>query len=266
MDEGQSQYDGVSQFDLDVDIEYERQEQEKTVWIGDRHFVDQSWVSCGEDTPLEVDDARPLTLHTYLRHPPGSPEAGKSYAHDCHPFVAFLHLLHAAPESSDIFISIPYLTDFTVVDQLCHYADPSNGGLQIYIVLGPKDWNIECLENFVGRSESRQTAVARLHIKRFGRDDGSVRSSFMHSKAMVSPAGTMIGSYNYTNAARLRHREHAVLLAPGPDFQSDGIRMELQEVWQGVQGNEIQIKRKPSAEKHKAPSGTVYNPYKKSKS
>jgi hypothetical protein len=73
----------------------------------------------------------------------------------------------------------------------------------------------------------------------------------------------MIGSYN---AARLRHREHAVLLAPGPDFESDGIRMELQELWQGIQGNKIRIKRKPSAEKHKAPCGSVYsNPYKKSR-
>ena len=198
MEGGDSQYDTVSQFDLDVYIEFERQEQEKTVWISDGHFVDQSWVSQGEDTLIEVsDDRRPLVLHTYLRHPPGSPEAGKSYAHDCHSFVAFLHLLHTAPELSEIYISIPYLTDFTVVDQLCHYADPSNGGLQIYIVLGPKHWNIECLENFVGRSESREAAVARLHIKICGLDDDSVRSSFSHSKAMVSPVGTMVGPYNY---------------------------------------------------------------------
>ena len=263
MEGGDSQYESASQFDLDIDIEFERQEQEKTVWISDGHFVDQSWVSLGEDAPVGVDDARPLALHNCLRHPPGSPEAGKSYAHGSHPFVAFLHLLHAAPESSNIFMSIPYLSDFTVVDQLCHYADPSNGGLQIYIVLGPKQWNIECLESFVGRSESRETAVARLHIKRYGRDDDSVRSSFSHSKAMVSPAGTMIGSYDYTNAARLRHREHAILL--GPDFDSTGIRMELQELWQGISGDEIQIKRLPSLTKYKPPPGTVHNPYAKRK-
>ena len=88
MEGGDSQYDTASQFDLDVDIDFERQEQEKTVWIGDGHFVDQSWVSLGEDTPLGISDDRPLALHTYLRHPPGSPEAGKIFLGTAQRFIS----------------------------------------------------------------------------------------------------------------------------------------------------------------------------------
>ena len=169
-------YSTCSQFDVDVDVDFERAEQDATVWIGDGHFVDQSWVSLAADDAIEATRDVPAVLHTCLRHPSGAPLAGTSYAHDCHPFVAFVHLLEHAQKGSDVFMSIPYLSDFAVVDQLCHYADPEDRNLQIYIVLGPKNWNIECLEKFVGRSKARETAMDRLYIKRYGRDDGSKSS------------------------------------------------------------------------------------------
>lgn len=257
-------YSALSQFDVDVDVDFELAEQDATVWIGDGHFIDQSWVNQGTDDAIEATEERPAVLHTCLRHPTSEPEAGKSYAHDCHPFVAFVHLLQNAQEGSDVFLSIPYLSDFTAIDQLCHYADPEYGGLQIYIVLGPKTWNVECLEKFVGRSKSRETALARLHIKRFGRDDGVTSASFSHSKAMVSSAGVMIGSYNFTNAARLRHMEHGVLL--GQDFDSSGLRSELQNLWQQAPGPVVRITRLPSPSKFiPPPTDGVYNPHKKLK-
>jgi PLD-like domain len=253
---------GVSQFDVDVDVAFERAEQEATMWIGDGHFIDQSWVNQGTDNAIEATVERPAILHTCLRHPASVPEAGKSFAHDCHPFVAFVHLLRNARQGSEVYMSIPYLSDFTVIDQLCHYADPAYGGLQIYIVLGPKTWNVECLERFVGRSQSRETALARLHIKRFGRDDGSAAASFCHSKAMVSSAGVMIGSYNFTNAARLRHTEHGVLL--GVDFDSSGLLAELQNLWRQAPEPAVTITRVPSPARFIPPAdGSIYNPYAK---
>jgi hypothetical protein len=125
---------GMSQFDVDVDIAFELAEQEATVWIGDGYFIDQSWVSQGTDNPIEATEERPAILHTCLRHPASVPEAGKSFAHDCHPFVAFVHLLRNARHGSEVYMSIPYLSDFTVIDQLCHYANIHCVGAQ----------NLEC--------------------------------------------------------------------------------------------------------------------------
>jgi hypothetical protein len=69
-------YSTCSQFDVDADIDFERAEQEATVWIGDAHFVDQSWVSLGTDDAIEATGDLPAVLHTCLRHPSGAPEAG----------------------------------------------------------------------------------------------------------------------------------------------------------------------------------------------
>ena len=151
-------------------------------------------MSLGELEPIKPDPERPLVLHTCLRHEEGSPKAGYSYAHDRHPFVAFLHLLDTAEPGSEFFVSIPFLGDFDAIDQLCHYANPEYGGLQIYIVLGPNDWNVGTLERFVGRSKSREETVSRLHIKRFGHDQHWSTATYSHSKAMVSSEGAMIGS------------------------------------------------------------------------
>ena len=124
------------------------------------------------------------------------------------------------------------------------------------ILLGPKTWVIESFESFVGEDSSREEAVARLHIKRYGRDEADSHSKYSHSKVMVTPAGTMIGSYNYTYASRFRHTEHGVLL--GPDHDTSGLLAELNDLWTRA-GPEISIKKKSK------PVYDKVNPYKKRK-
>ena len=145
--------------------EYELLEQEKVVWVSDGHFIDQSWVSLGESTPVRpLHTDKVYVLSTWLRHEDGELK-GESYAHDRHPFVVFLHLLDKAEANSTVFLSIPFLSDFDAIDQLCYYADPQNGGLTINVILGPAITNIVNLENFVGRSQTREEAVGKLHVQ-----------------------------------------------------------------------------------------------------
>ena len=73
---------------------------------------------------------------------------------------------------------------------------------------------------------------------------------------MVTTAGTMIGSYNYTYASRLRHTEHGVLL--GSDHDTSGLLAELNDLWTRA-GPEISIKKKSK------PVYDKVNPYKKRK-
>jgi hypothetical protein len=81
---------------------------------------------------------------------------------------------------------------------------------------------------------------------------------------MVCTAGAMIGSYNYTAAARLRHTEHAVLL--GPDSDLEGMKVELAEMWHTIPGTELKFSRVPSPTKFSPPPpGELHNPYKKQK-
>ena len=245
-----------------LDEAFERHIQDSVVWVGDGHFIDQSWVNLGESDPAKPDPERPLVLHTCLRHEEGSPKAGYSYAHDRHPFVAFVHLLDTAEPGSEFFMSIPFLGDFDAIDQLCHYANPEYGGLQIYIVLGPKQWNVETLEKFVGRSKSREEAVSRLHIKRFGHDKHWSTATYSHSKAMICSAGAIIGSYNLTGAARLRHTEHSVLL--GSESNIEGLRNEFRQLWGNIKTAEIKISRTPSTTDDAPPTaGKIHNPYAK---
>jgi hypothetical protein len=110
--------------DDQFDAAFEREIQDSTVWVGDGYFIDQSWVSLGETKPVEPEEERLLVLHTCWRHPLGHEKAGRSFAHDHHPFVAFVHLLDIALPVSDVFMSIQFLGDFNVIDQLCHYASP----------------------------------------------------------------------------------------------------------------------------------------------
>ena len=243
-----------SQFDVDVEVDFELAQERATVWVGDEqdkdgYFVDQSWVGC-----IQAKEDRPAVLHTFLRHP----SSGYSFAHDCHPFVAMVHLLTRAQIGSDVFLSIPYLSDVTAVDQLCHHADPQHKNLHIYILLGPHPNSITCLETFVGRSPARETAVGHLHIKQ----NGTNSASFSHSRVMVSSAGVMLGSYDGTNASRLRHYEHGILL--GPDFDGSGLQAELEHLWQQAIGPALHIiARAPSLTKFlPPPKDRVYNPYK----
>lgn len=237
-----------------VDLEYEREQQEATEWIGESHFVNRKWMFLDRETTDEVvvSPERPLILHTGAR----VTSSDESFAHEQHPFVAFVHLLKSAEKNSVVFISVPFLTDFMVIDELCHYADPAISGLYVKMLLGPKTWVVETFESFVGEDSGREESVARLHIKRYGRDEADSHSKYSHSKVMVTSSGIMIGSYNYTYASRFRHTEHGVLL--GPDYDTTGILAELNDLWTRS-GAEISIKKKTK------PVYDKINPYKKRK-
>lgn len=89
-------------------------------------------------------------VHTYRRN-----TIHESYAHDAHPLVAFRHLLTEAPLESDVFISMPFFTDFAVMDNLARYARcEADGGrdLNIKIIFGPDDSNKAEIQRFVGQS------------------------------------------------------------------------------------------------------------------
>mmetsp|Transcript_15208 Transcript_15208/g.21996 ORF Transcript_15208/g.21996 Transcript_15208/m.21996 type:complete len:253 (-) Transcript_15208:23-781(-) len=238
-----------------IDLEYEKEQQDATEWVGDGHFVNRNWLLQDGETTDEVDveTTRPLILHTGAR----LTASEESFAHEQHPFVAFVHLLKHADKNSVVFISMPFLTDFMVINELCHYADPAVAGLHINILLGPKSWVTESFERFVGENAAREQAVARLHIKRYGRDEDDSKSKYSHSKIMVATSGIMIGSYNYTYASRFRHTEHAVLL--GADHDSSGILAELDDLWTNKAGPEILIKKKAK------PVYDKVNPYKRLK-
>ena len=262
--ENMSDTEAIEEVNSGYNHEYELLEQEKVVWVGDGHFIDQSWVSLGEAQPVQpLKTDQVYVLSTWLRHEDGELK-GESYAHDRHPFVVFLHLLDKAEPNSTVFVSMPFLSDFDAIAQLCHYADPQNGSLTINIILGPALTNISNLENFVGRSQTREESVGRLHVKRYGRDDSSKTTSYSHSKAMVSTAGGMIGSYNYTVASRKRHYETGTFIPP--DFEDlQGLKAELELLWHSLDTQpEIQIKRAASPKRYAAPAdGTVFNPYSK---
>jgi hypothetical protein len=259
-----SDAEAIEEISSGYNHEYELSEQERVVWIGDGHFIDQSWVSLGEDQPVQpLHPDQMFILSTWLRHQDGELK-GESYAHNRHPFVVFLHILHNARENSTVYLSMPYLSDFDAIDQMCHYSDPQFGGLNINIILGPAPSNISNLENFVGRSMTREEAVARLHIKRFGRDDTARTTCYSHSKAMVSTAGGMVGSYNYTVASRKRHQETGVFIPP--DFEDlQGLNTELELLWNSLSNKPvIRIKRQSSPKRYAAPQeGSVFNPYSK---
>lgn len=209
--------------------------------------------SSGEDVVVAVE--RPAMLYTCVRWSSG-PRKGKSIAHRNHPMVALVHLLASADVGPDVFMSAPFLSDFAVIDQLCHYADPKTSGLNIHILLGPIFWNKSNLQDFVGYYENRRQAVARLHIKDCGRD-----SKYFHTKAVVTTAGMMIGSYNYTKASREDHNEHAMLC--GPNFYAiDGLGQELSQEWSRL-GPEIVIPKmiRETTATTQDESGSISNPY-----
>lgn len=160
---------------------------------------------------------------------------------------------------------MPFLSDFDAIDQLCHHANPRKAGLTVNIILGPAFSNVSNLQNFVGRSQTREQAVAKLHVKRFGRDDSAKTTSHSHSKAtMILTADGMIGSHNHTVASRKRYYETGTFIpSDNEDFQ--GLATELELLWDslGTQ-SEIQINRVASPTRNAAPRpGTVFNPYSK---
>lgn len=82
--------------------------------------------------------------------------------------------------------------------------------MKIRVVLGEKRRNMEYLNAFIDNGEDYLDATERVLLHSLSNE-----VYLCHSKAMCSTAGCMIGSYNYTNAARLCNQEHASLFGPG---------------------------------------------------
>jgi hypothetical protein len=146
-----------------------------------------------------------------------------SIAHNAHPFVAFVHLLRNAQEGSTVHISIPYLTDVNALNELCHHQASLN--LNIRAIVGRNKLVFESLNEFIGQSAQRQRAVEQLQLR--AQDPNR---PFAHTKGLISSAGCMIGSYNFTIAARKKNVEHGMVYDPGPIC--DELRAQLDSVWE----------------------------------
>jgi len=122
-------------------------------------------------------------------------------AHENHPFVAMVHLLKEAVVGSAVYLSMPYVTDIQVMDELCHFAQPEdrNGrNLKIHIIFGETQDNKRFMNSdFLAGFNDILDACQRLDIR-----STPTIPDFCHTKAMVATAGALIGSYNYTFAAR----------------------------------------------------------------
>ena len=209
------------------------------------------------DTSFSDPISRPLMtmVHTHVRN-----LLDETIVHDRHPFIAMLYLLRNAQSSSIVYISAPILTDMHVIDELCYYAKPRYQGgkhLAIRIVIGPQEWAVAELQNYVdgGRSSSltrkqnsstredfrsipttsnpmyrrlRQEAIGRLQIRQYG-TVGGPNPCQSQTKAITSTAGALIGSYNFTYASRFSHREDGCFIPPSPDV--DDLQSRLHSVW-----------------------------------
>eukprot|EP00977_Amphora_coffeiformis_P028349 scaffold34935_cov189-Amphora_coffeaeformis.AAC.5 len=249
-----------------IDLEYEHEMQIKHCsWIegGQGHFLHRRWVllaNSNDEVLLRVDANNGPTcigVHTHVRN-----IHDEACVHDQHPFLAMIYLLRNAEASSTVYVSVPFLTDMHIVDELCHYAKPVSAGgrdLKIRVILGPQRWVTSELQRFVNAfsqegSQLREEAIGRLAIRRFGTDNGA-QSSYCHSKAMVSTAGAMTGSYNFTYASRYRHREDGCYMPPGTDVES--LRNRLHDIWDA--GEPVVIRRL------RPPPGYVHAPSKKTR-
>lgn len=235
-----------------IDLDYEHEMQRKHCsWIegGQGHFMHRRWVltNSNDEVLLRVDANGPtcFSVHTHVRN-----ISDEACVHDQHPFVAMIYLLRNAETSSTVYVSVPFLTDMHIVDELCHYAKPvSEGGrdLTIRVILGPQRWVTSELQRFVNAFAQegcrlREEAIGRLAVRRFGTDNGT-RSSYCHSKAMASTAGAIAGSYNYTYASRYRHREDGCYMPPGADVES--LRNRLHAIWDAGEPVVIRLLRPP---------------------
>ncbi|KAG7364721.1 hypothetical protein IV203_037923 [Nitzschia inconspicua] len=221
-----------------IDLEYEHWMQQKLCSLiegANEYFMHRDWVLGGstEEVLLRVDPNQPvhIPVHTHVRS-----RNDEALVHDQHPFLAGVYLLRNAEAFSTVYVSAPFVTDMHFLDELCHFAKTVAAGgkdLKIRVVLGPQRWVTEELQRFVRAfsetgSQLREEAIGRLAVRRFGTDNND-RSSYCHSKAMVSTAGAMVGSYNYTYASRYRHREDGVFMPPGAAV--DNLRARLHSIW-----------------------------------
>lgn len=148
------------------------------------------------------------------------------------------------------------------MDQLCHFANPENGGLKIHVILGPAAFNVAHIEKFISGDERIRSAMSRLRIKVFGSDGASLTTYYSHSNAIVSSAGAMVGSYNCTAKSRLAHLEHAVLLdATTRDVEM--LREELRSGWENIPSPVLTFPSKKRSLQANGVEKSSFNPYKK---
>ena len=224
--------EAVPEQDYMIDVSYEMEQVELAMQSAteEGHFLGRQWLFQGQDLRAEVrlsSPERPLDVHTYLRG-----NNRQSFAHNRHPFVAALYLLREADGGSAVYISAPFLTDTYFVDELCHYAKPIEDGgrsLQVHLLLGPAVFNETVISRFIGTSQVRFESISRLSLRRYGIDNPVQNSAYMHTKVLISTAGTMIGSYNYTFASRFRHREDGIVIENGS--MADRYRERFRDVW-----------------------------------
>ena len=225
-------------FKGEIDEEYEREMFESEEWLEDGHFLQQSFLRDREGVDVLVPQQRPLRVHTFLRN-----IRDEAISHPAHPFLAFVHLLKSPEENSEVVLSAPYLTDAHVIDQLAHYAKPvaENGKrLLIKVILGPEPYNVDVINKFVGDSEQKYWSVRRLKIKTFGTlQTRSTKGTIVHSKSIVTSAGAMVGSYNFSYASRFRNREDGFLISQDSPFCQE-IKVDLLAVWSA--GEEYTLK------------------------
>jgi hypothetical protein len=222
----------VSSVPLAVDLELEdRMMHEFGTDVAENqgYFMPRSWVfSQKSEVTLDASDL-PTIVHTFSRD-----TSYQAIVHDKHPYVALVYLLAQAEENSQVYVSIPYFTDLHLIDELCYYAKPVvDGGknLSVRIILGPEEWVRDRLNKYIslaptaGGRALRKDAVDRLAVKTFGN-----QKRYCHSKAFVTTAGALVGSYSYTYAARKMHFEEGVVLAPGP--QVEALKKRLEQLWE----------------------------------
>lgn len=232
-----------------LDMRYERQMQDAIEWLDESHyFISQGWFNNNGDSAVELSPKRPLLVHTFLR---GTNH--ESHAHDAHPLVAFVHLLKSAPIKSAVFVSIPYFTDFSVIDHLAHYAKSQTDGgrdLEIRIIFGPDPMNRTELQRFIGQSRPRFSAVARLAIREYGTCHTPEQpGKFMHSKTIITTIAGMSGSYNYTYGSRYRHGEDGIV------FENNEMLEIYQNIFQSVWDKAIIVKPQAPRDKKRSAEG-----------
>lgn len=158
------------------------------------------------------------------------------------------------------------------MDELAHYAKPvAEGGknLEVRMIIGSKKWAKTEIRRYLTHKAGgndvrrrRKSALDRLRIRTWGRDPPynpnepytSCRSRYSHAKTIVTSAGAMMGSYNFTFASRNCHFEDGVVIAPGE--QVNELRADLQAIWHRgatvhIPGAEILDDDAPTQRTHK---------------
>jgi hypothetical protein len=78
-----------------------------------------------------------ISIHTQVRN-----IDDEALIHDRYPFVAMIYLLRNAETLSTVYVSVPFLTDMHIIDEMSFYAKHLLAGgrnLKTPIIIGPLD-------------------------------------------------------------------------------------------------------------------------------